>query len=66
MNAGAIGTALVSIMMAIIGVAIVALILSPQAQTAGVLNAGGSAFSGVLRTALSPVTGNTLGSTLGI
>jgi hypothetical protein len=57
MNAGAIGTAIVSILMAIIGVAIIALLVSPSAQTGSVLQAGGSAFSGVLSTALSPVTG---------
>jgi PRD1 phage membrane DNA delivery len=56
MNAGAVGTAIVSIVMAIIGVAIIALILSPSAQTGSVLTAGGSAFSSVLSTALSPVT----------
>lgn len=58
MNAGAIGTAIVSILMAVIGVAIIALLVSQQAQTANVLQAGGNAFSGVLSTALSPVTGN--------
>lgn len=62
MNAGAVGTALVSILMAIIGVAIIALLLSPNAQTANVLSAGGSAFSGVLNTALSPVTGGVSGT----
>lgn len=59
MNVSAVGTAIVSILMAIIGVAILALLLSPQAQTTSVLQAGGQAFSGVLNTALSPVTGST-------
>lgn len=66
MNPGAVGTALVSIIMAIIGVAVIALILSPAAQTGQVLQAGGSAFAGVLNAAISPVTNSGgLGGTLG-
>jgi PRD1 phage membrane DNA delivery len=65
MNAGAIGSAIVSILLAIIGVAIIAVLVSKQAQTAQVLSAGGQAFSGVLGAALSPVTGSGIGSTLG-
>ena len=48
-------TSLVTVLMALIGVAIIAVLVSKQANTTGVLNAGGSAFSGVLGTALSPV-----------
>lgn len=65
MNLDALGTSIVSILMAIIGVAILALILSPQAQTTQVLSAGGNAFAGVLQSALSPVTGGGIGGTVG-
>jgi hypothetical protein len=57
MNVGAVGTGIVSVLMAIIGVAIISVLVSQQAQTANVLGAGGTAFSNVLKSALSPVTG---------
>lgn len=50
-------TTVVMILTAIIGVAIVATLVSKQSNTANVLTAGGSAFSNALKTALSPVTG---------
>lgn len=53
--------ALVTILLAIIGVAIVAVLVSKNAETTQVLGAGSKAFSGALGTALSPVTGNTGG-----
>jgi hypothetical protein len=53
----------VAVLMAIIGVAILSVIVSKNAQTTQVLQAGQQAFSGALGTALSPVTGST-GSTL--
>lgn len=52
-------TGVVSILMAIIGVAIIATLVSPKAKTTDVLRAGGDAFSGALGAALSPVTGST-------
>ena len=52
------GSSLVAVIMAIIGVAIVAVLVSQKAQTANVLNAGGTAISNVLGAALSPVTGS--------
>jgi hypothetical protein len=52
-------TGFVGVIMAIIGVAIVAVLVSKNANTAGVLGAGGSAFGGILKTALSPVSGST-------
>lgn len=55
-------TSIVTVLMAIIGVAIVAVLISPKAQTANVLTSGGQAFSNILNAAISPVTG---GSTLG-
>jgi uncharacterized membrane protein YbjE (DUF340 family) len=58
-------TAVVTIITAIIGVAIIATIVSPKANTAAVITAGGNATGSLLQTALSPVTGasNILGST---
>lgn len=54
-----------TIVLAIIGVAILAVIVSRNANTSGVISAAGGAFSKDLGTALSPVTGSTLGSTGG-
>jgi hypothetical protein len=51
-------TSIVSILTAVVGVAILATIVSKNAKTADVLTAGGSAFSDILGTALSPVTGS--------
>jgi PRD1 phage membrane DNA delivery len=50
-------TSVVTVLTAIVGVAIIATLVSKNANTAGVLTAGGSAFSNALGTALSPVTG---------
>lgn len=67
MNTGAIGSAIVSILMAVVGVAIIAVLVSKQAQTATVLNAGGTAISNVLGAALTPVTGtNPLNTAAGL
>lgn len=50
-------TSVVTVLTGIIGVAIVATLVSKNANTPQVLQAGGSAFSQSLGTALSPVTG---------
>lgn len=64
---GEIGTAITSILMAIIGVAIIAVLVSPRAQTGNVLSAGGTAIGNVLSSALSPVTGGgTVGTALNV
>jgi hypothetical protein len=49
-------TGLISIITAIIGVAIIAVIVGKNAQTASVLTAGGNALSGILKTAVGPVS----------
>jgi hypothetical protein len=54
----------VTIAVAITGVAMLALIVSKQANTAGVITAGGDSFSKALATALSPVTGSGSGVSL--
>ena len=56
---------IVTVLLAIIGVAILAVLVSRNAQTANVLTAGGSAFSNILSAAEGPVTGNSLGSAAG-
>ena len=61
-------TSVVAVITAIIGVAIVAVIVSKSSNTSGVLGAGGSAFSSILGTALKPVGGfsnNSSGLALG-
>lgn len=52
-----VGEKLVTIAVAITGVATLALLVSKNANTAGVIKSAGSAFSGALGVALSPVTG---------
>lgn len=47
-----------TVTLAIIGVAIIAVLVSKNANTAGVLGAYGNAFSQLLGTAEAPVTGN--------
>lgn len=48
---------IVTIATAIVGVAILALIVSNRSNTANVIGAAGRAFSGALGVAVSPVTG---------
>lgn len=50
---------IVTILIAIIGIAGLAVLVSKNADTKGVLQAGGNAFDGALKTALSPVTNST-------
>lgn len=57
---GAVG-AIVTIATAIVGVALLAVLVSKNAQTPQVVQAFGSAFSGALSAAVSPVSGG-LGS----
>lgn len=52
----------VTILMAIIGVAILAVLVSKNSNTTAVLGASSQAFSGALGTALSPITGSSIGS----
>lgn len=52
-------TSVVTVLTAIIGVAIIAVLVSQKANTSQVLTAGGNAFSGALATAVGPITGYT-------
>ena len=51
-----IGEQITVIAVAIIGVAILAVLVSKNANTVGVIGSLGNAFSGSLRAALTPVT----------
>lgn len=48
----------ITVAVAIIGVAIVAVLVSKNAQTGSVIQAASQGFSGALGTAISPITGN--------
>lgn len=50
---------IVTILTAIVGVAIISVLVSKNSNTAGVLQAAGSAFSNALNVATGPVTGVT-------
>jgi len=51
--------AVVSIALAIVGVAFLAVLVSKNANTSGVIGSAGSAFSGALAAAEAPITGMT-------
>lgn len=59
---GHFGEQIVTILTAIVGVAIIAVLVSRNSQTATVIGAAGSAFSNALGVAVSPVTGFTGGA----
>lgn len=50
-------TSATTVIMAIVGVAIIALLVSRQANTSGVISSGAAGFSQSLGAALSPVVG---------
>jgi hypothetical protein len=50
-------TAVVSIILAVIGLAVVALLVSPSSATAGVFSTSGQSIAGLISCALSPVRG---------
>ena len=50
-------SSIVTVLLAIIAVALIAVLVSGKSQTAQVVGAGGTAFSGILSQALQPVTG---------
>lgn len=59
MNSSDIWSGVVTIAVAIVGVATLSVIVSKQADTANVIGAAGRSFSGALSAAVSPVTGGT-------
>jgi PRD1 phage membrane DNA delivery len=54
----------VTILLAIVGVAILAVLVSKQSNTANVIQAGASGFSNSLATAISPISGSSLSPNL--
>lgn len=52
--------AVVTILTAIVGVAILSVLVSKKSNTAGVISAGSAAFGNALGIAVSPVTGSTV------
>jgi hypothetical protein len=51
-------SAITQIVLAVLTVAIVAVIVGTNSQTSTVISSAGTAFSGILGTALSPVSGS--------
>lgn len=49
---------IVTVLLAIVGVGMVAVLVSKNANTSGVIQSGASGFSNALAVAQSPVTGN--------
>lgn len=54
-------TSVVTVLMAIIGVAIIAVLVSKNANTVGVIGGTSTAFNNGLLAALSPLNGNSFG-----
>jgi PRD1 phage membrane DNA delivery len=59
------GESIITVLTAIIGVAVVAVLVSKSANTSGVLQAGGSAFSQIIGAAVAPVSGNGFSNNFG-
>ncbi len=57
---GNLTDAAVTILMAIVGVAILAVLVSQRSNTTGVIQAAASGFSNALGTAMSPVSGSSV------
>jgi hypothetical protein len=55
-----LGESVITVLTAIIGVAIIAVLVSKNAQTGQVLTSAGNAFSKVLGAAVNPVSGSSL------
>jgi hypothetical protein len=51
-------TSTVTVLTAIVGIALIAVLVSKNANTSGVIGAGGNAFAQALEAATGPVTGN--------
>ena len=56
----------VTVATAIIGVAIIAVLVGSNARTSQVISAAGNAFAGALGVAEGPVTGNSFGGVSGL
>jgi hypothetical protein len=65
MNTDAMVTAVLAIVGGVIGLAVVSVLVSKQAQTPTVLSSAGSALSNVISAAVSPVTGQSVSPNVG-
>lgn len=57
-------TTTVSVILAFLGIAVLAVVVSSNAQTGSVLKAGGNSVANLLRCALSPITGAACGTSV--
>lgn len=57
---------IVTVVLAIVGVATLAVLVSKQANTSGVIQAGSQGLSGLINAAVSPVTGGGSGGGLSV
>jgi len=48
-------TDIVTVLTMVVGLAVIAVLVSQKANTANVITSGGTAFSGILKAAVSPV-----------
>lgn len=58
MNANGFATGIISVLTAIVGVAIIAVLVSSKSQTSSVITSAGKAFSGIVGAAVNPVSAN--------
>ena len=54
-----LATSIVTVLLAVIGVAVIAVLVSKNAQTSNIIKTGSTGFSNILGSALSPITGGT-------
>jgi hypothetical protein len=59
-----VGDAIVTVLLAVVGVAVVAVLVSNNANTGNVLGSSGKAFAQALGCAVSPITGGSCGTSV--
>jgi hypothetical protein len=59
-----LGDSIVTVLLAIVGVAVIAVLVSNKANTGSVLGAGGGALAQAIGCAASPVTGGSCGTSV--
>lgn len=58
---GSIGAAITTVLMGVVGLAIVAVLVSSKAKTSGVIESGATGFSKIIGAAVAPVSGSSTG-----
>jgi hypothetical protein len=53
---------IVGVILAIVGVAVIAIIVSPNSNSSSVIGAGGNSFSNAIKCAMAPITGGVCAS----